>query len=110
MLQGLRFLSLSLLLAATPLFAQNAQNWSVGIATGPFVFGKFVERTTRTGTETSSSTTTIRLTAAPRPGVAADIERSFSDRWAIRLEGTFTDSKLSVKNKTGSGVSIDAGK
>ena len=107
MTSRLRFFSLFLLLSATPL---NAQNWIAGIATGPFVFGDFVERTTRTGTETSSSTTTTRLTAAPRPGVAADIERSFTDHWALRLDGTFTDSKLSVKNKSGGGVSIDAGK
>jgi hypothetical protein len=95
------------LLSATPLAAQN---WSAGIGTGPFVFGEFVRRTTRTGTETSSTVTTIRLTAAPRPGVVADIERAFNDRLALRLEGTFTDSKLSVKNKTGGGVSLDAGK
>src|SRR3954470_18538009 len=107
MTSRMHLFALSLLLTATPLVAQN---WSAGISTGPFVFGEFVRRTTRTGTETSSSTSTIRLTAAPRPGVAADIERSFTDRWALRLEGTFTDSKLSVKNKSGSGVSIDAGK
>ena len=107
MTSRMRVFSFCLLLTATPLFAQN---WSAGISTGPFIFGDFVRRTTRTGTETGSSTPTVRLTAAPRPGIAADIERTFTDRWGIRLEGTFTDSKLSVKNKSGSGVSIDAGK
>jgi len=107
MLQGLRFLPLALLLAATPLAAQN---WSAGVATGPFVFGKFTERTSLIGTETSQTTTTSRLTAAPRPGISVDLERAFSDRWAVRLEGTFTESKLRLKNKTGEGVSLDAGK
>ncbi|HJW95003.1 MAG TPA: outer membrane beta-barrel protein [Thermoanaerobaculia bacterium] len=102
--------ALSLLFAAAPLAAQNAQNWSVGVSTGPFVFGKFVERTTAIGTETGTSRTTTQLTANTRPGLSADIERSFSDRWAARLEGTFTDAKLTVKNKNGSGVSLDAGK
>jgi hypothetical protein len=99
--------SLTLLLAATPLAAQS---WSAGLATGPFVFGKFVERTTLIGTETGQSKTTTQLTAATRPGLSADIERSFSNRFALRLEGTFTDSKLSVKNKNGGGVLLDAGK
>jgi len=107
MLQSKSFFCLTLLLAATPLAAQN---WSAGVATGPFIFGKFTERTTRIGTETSSSKSTTQLTAAPRAGIAVDLERAFSDRWAIRLEGTFTDTKLRVKNRGGEGVSLDAGK
>src|ERR1044072_5292001 len=108
MTKGMPLFSLTLLLAATPLAAQN---WSAGVATGPFVFGKFMERTTRIGTETGASRTTIQLPASPRPGLAADIERSFSSRWAVRLEGTFTnDSKLSVKNKKSGGVKLHARK
>ena len=108
MTKGMPLFSLTIFLAATPLAAQS---WSAGIATGPFVFGKFIERTTGIGTETGQSKTTIQLTAATRPGLSADIERSFSTRWAVRLEGTFTDSKLSVKTKTGGGgISLDAGK
>jgi len=107
MTSRLRIFSISLLFAALPLAAQS---WSAGIGTGPFVFGKFEERTTRIGTETSTSTTTTQLTAAPRPGLVVDLERAFSDRWAVRIEGTFTDSKLRVRNKTGEGVSLDAGK
>ncbi len=86
-----------------------ADGWSVGAGTGPFVFGKFVSRTSRIATETSVSTTTLRLTAATRPGLAVDLERSFSERWAARLEGTFTESKLSVRG-SGSGVHLDAGR
>ena len=108
MTKGMPLFSLTLFLLATPLAAQN---WSAGIATGPFAFGKFMERTTRIGTETGSAKTTIQLTASVRPGLAADIERSFSDRWAVRLEGTFTNnSQLKVKNKNGGGVPLDAGK
>lgn len=107
MTKGMPLFSLTLLLAATPALAQS---WSAGLATGPFVFGKFVQRTSRIGTETGQSTTTTQLTAATRPGLSADIERSFSDRWAARLEGTFTDSKLSVKNKNGGSILLDAGK
>jgi opacity protein-like surface antigen len=107
MTQGMRIFSLTLLFAATPLAAQN---WSAGVATGPFVFGKFTERTSRIGTETSTATTTTRLTAAPRPGIVVDLERSFTDHWAVRLEGTFTESKLRLRNKSGEGVSLDAGK
>jgi hypothetical protein len=106
MKKSLPLLSLCLLLA-TPLAAQN---WSLGVSTGPFVFGKFVERTTRTGTETTVIVTTTQLTAAPRPGLSVDIGNDFADRWGFRAEATFTESKLRIKNKTGSGVNLDAGK
>lgn len=105
--QRLLLSSVILLFAALPLAAQD---WSVGVSTGPFVFGNFVERTIRTGTETSVSTTTLRLTAATRPGLAVDIERRLADHWGLRLEGTFTESKLSVKSSSGEGVHLDAGK
>ncbi len=86
-----------------------ADDWSLAVGTGPFVFGKFVSRTSRIATETSVSTTTLRLTAATRPGLAVDVERTFSDRWGARLEGTFVESKLSVRG-SGSGVHLDAGR
>lgn len=95
------------LLFATPLAAQN---WSVGVSTGPFVFGDFVQRTIRTGTETSVSTTTITLSGAVRPGLAVDLENDFAPRWGIRAEATFTPSKLKVKNRGEAGVNLDAGK
>jgi len=86
-----------------------ADDWSLGAGTGPFVFGKFVSRTSRITTDTAVSTTTLRLSAATRPGLVVDVERSFSERWAARLEGTFTESKLSVRG-SGSGVHLDAGR
>src|SRR3954468_23540275 len=102
MTKGMPLFALSLLFAAAPLAAQNAQNWSAGVSTGPFVFGNLAEAPTASGTETGPSRRTTQLPANTRPGCSADIERSFSDRWAARLEGTFTDAKLTVKNKNGS--------
>jgi hypothetical protein len=95
------------LLTATPLAAQS---WSVGASTGPFVFGDFVSRTIRTGTETSTTTTTITLSGAVRPGIEVDLQNDFAQRWGIRAEGTFTESKLKVKNRGSAGVNLDAGK
>ena len=66
---------LAALLLATP--AAQAQNWSLGVGTGPFVFGTFVEKTSVVGTELGSTTTTSRLSAATRPGIEADLERDF---------------------------------
>jgi Outer membrane protein beta-barrel domain len=96
-----------LALAATPLAAQN---WSLGAGVGPFVFGDFVRRTLLTGNEGGSGQQTTRLSAATRPGVAVDIERSLSNYFAIRLEGTFTRAPFAVKGSSSNGVSLDAGK
>jgi hypothetical protein len=97
-----------LMLAGAPTL--TAQNWSFGAATGPFVFGDFVERRLRPGNEQGAEDPeTLILSAATRPGVALDVERSFSDRWALRLEGTFTRSPLSVEQENGGGVTLDAG-
>ena len=98
----------ALLLASTSL---NAQNWSVGAGSGAFAFGDFVERKVRgAATETEPSTThTLTLSAAVRAGAAFDIERSFGDRWAVRVEAAFTRSPLSVKDDTDSGFSLKAG-
>lgn len=52
-----------------------ADGWSVGAGTGPFVFGYFVERSTRIVTDGGQSTSRTRLSAATRPGGAADVER-----------------------------------
>jgi opacity protein-like surface antigen len=95
------------LLFATPLAAQN---WSIGAGTGPFVFGDFWQRTTRTGTETSSSTATIVLSGAVRPGLSVDVQNDFADRWGIRAEAAFAESKLKLKNRGSSGVNLDGGK
>jgi len=104
-----------ILLAATILIAASpdtrAENWSLGVATGPFVFGRFADRTVTISTEGQSATTKTRLSAATRPGAAVDIERSLGDRFAIRLEGTWTSAPLRIKSASGSqGVTLDAGK
>ena len=100
--------TLLLLLAVTHTAA--AQDWSIGVHTGPFVFGDFVERTLRLGTEQGSERSTDILSAATRAGAAFDIEHSFSDRWAGRLEFTGNRSPLSVKGTAGEdGFEINAG-
>lgn len=104
------FAVLLLVLASTlPL---TAQNWSVGAATGPFVFGDFVERTVRVGTgEGPTNETTVVLSAGTRAGAAFDIERRINDRWAVRLEGTFTNAPLRLEQSGagGDGAELDAG-
>lgn len=96
------------MLAAAPC-TLLAQPWSAGIATGPFVFGNFAERTTPIGTETGSGTITSRLSAATRAGATADLERDFNDRWALRLEADWTRAPLRVKSRGGQGVTFGAG-
>jgi opacity protein-like surface antigen len=87
-----------LLLSAFPL---RGQNWSIGAGTGAFVFGDFVERRIRPVAGGESEGPTIQtLSAGTRPGLAVDLERSFSDRWAVRLEGTFTRAPLSVTEES----------
>ena len=49
MRNSLHFMAV-LVFAAT---AAHAQNWSLGLGTGPFVFGTFVEKTSVVGTELS---------------------------------------------------------
>ena len=87
----------------------SAQDWSVGVATGPFVFGDFVERSLRLGTEEGSARQTTRLSADTRAGLAVDLQRQFSNRVAVRLEGTFTRAPLGVKGSGDDAVSLDAG-
>lgn len=89
----------------------QAQNWSFGAGTGPFVFGDFVRRTLQTGNEGAGGQQTTRLSASTRPGLALDLERNLGgDRFAIRLEGTFTHAPLAVKGSGSGGVALDAGK
>ena len=78
----------------------TAQDWSVGVGTGPFVFGDFLERRVRIFTgEPPDVIITRVLSAGTRAGVAVDVERRLNDRWAIRLEGTFVNAPLSLKDK-----------
>lgn len=102
----LKILPIALFAIAAPAFAQD---WSLGGGIGPFVFGDFAERRTRVITETGDATSRSRLSAATRPGGSADIERRLSDRFALRLEGSWTRASMRLKGSGGSGVSFDAG-
>jgi hypothetical protein len=107
MMKKLTFAAL-LLASALPLAAQN---WSFGASAGPFVFGDFYERRLRPGNEQGPAGSQIlTLSAATRGGLALDLERSLSDRWAIRAEGTFTRAPLAIRDAGDSdGFEIDAG-
>src|SRR5579884_456980 len=99
---------LFLALIATPLCADD---WSIGGGVGPFIFGKFVERTVRIGTETGGATNRTRLSAATRPGVAADIQHDFNRWLSLRLEASWVGSPLRIKSESGDqGTTIDAGR
>ncbi|MGN6186224.1 MAG: outer membrane beta-barrel protein [Thermoanaerobaculia bacterium] len=99
----------AVLLAIT--FPATAQNWSLGVGSGPFFFGDFEERRIRVGTpEGGADPVTLTLSAATRAGALVDIEHGFADRWAVRLEGSFTHSKLSIRDESDDdGVHIDSG-
>ena len=98
----------ALLLAST--LPATAQDWSLGVSSGPFVFGDFFERTVRVGNENPTGEQTIVLSADTRAGLAVDLERSFSERWAIRAEGTFTRSPMTITQEGTTGeFEIDAG-
>jgi uncharacterized protein YdeI (BOF family) len=100
MRKNLAVLALALA-SALPLAAQD---WSVGVGTGPFVFGDFLERDVRIITgEPPPAFKTLVLSAATRAGLAVDIENRMNDRWAIRLEGTFTNAPLRLDEKDTSG-------
>jgi hypothetical protein len=87
------------------------QNWSLGIGSGPYVFGDFVERRVRpVSSGDPAGTVTYTLSAATRAGGAVDIEHSFSERWAVRVEGTFSKSPLTVQQQgTDAGFELDSG-
>lgn len=87
-----------------------AQNWSVGIHSGPFVFGDFVERKVRPSVGgPGGDTVTMTLSAATRAGLAVDLQRDFSERWGVRLEGAFTRAPLSIKEEGDDALELDAG-
>jgi opacity protein-like surface antigen len=87
----------------------HAQNWSIGAGAGPFVFGDFVRETLRPIGPGSGEPTTIELSAKTRPGVSVDLERNLTGRFAVRVEGTFTHSKLAVRTAEEGGVTLDVG-
>lgn len=87
-----------------------AQDWSFGVATGPFVFGDFLERTVRIGNgEDPGGEQKLTLSAGTRAGLAVDLERRLGDRWAIRAEGTFTRAPLRLSTAGGDGSELKQG-
>lgn len=87
-----------------------AQDWSVGVRTGAFVFGDFVERRLRVANTEPGEVQTTTLSAGTRAGLAVDLERSLGERWAVRAEGTFTRAPLAVKGEDDEGgFELDAG-
>jgi hypothetical protein len=87
-----------------------AQDWTFGVGTGPFVFGKFAERSVRASTgEPITIVHTVNLSARTEPGLVVDVERNLSDRFAVRLQATFTEAPLASKSNQGQTVAIDAG-
>ncbi len=99
-----------LLLALASALPLTAQNWSIGAGTGPFVFGDFLEREVRISGGGTSGGATNTLSAGTRAGAAFDIERRINDRWAVRLEGTFTNAPLRLDiSGGGDGSELDAG-
>jgi hypothetical protein len=98
------------LVFATVALPSHAQSWSVGAGTGPFIFGRFVDRNLNLGTELGSAKNTLTVSAAPRPGVVLGVERDLNGWLALRLDGSFTHSKLRVRGRGASnGVNLDAG-
>lgn len=88
----------------------HAQNWSVGVGTGPFVFGDFLEREVLISGGGGPGNATLTLSAGTRAGASFDLERRISDRWAVRLEGTFTNAPLTLNpSGGGEGSELDAG-
>lgn len=78
----------------------TAQQWSIGVHSGAYIFGDFVERSLRPTTGGGPSEPIVMvLTAGTRPGLAVDLERELAPRWAVRLEGTFTRSPMAVSER-----------
>lgn len=98
------------LFALTLPLSLSADDWSIGVHSGPFVFGDFVERKVRPSVGgVLGDPVTMTLSAATRAGLAVDVQRDFSKRWGLRLEGTFTRAPLSVKEEGDEAISLDAG-
>jgi hypothetical protein len=101
-------LSLPLVLAVA--MPAAAQQWSVGGGVGPFVFGKFATRTSALGTEQGTGTsTTSRLSAATRPGVAADVGRDFGRWLGVQFGASWTYAPLQLKASGSNAVTFEAG-
>ena len=98
------------LLALLLTLPATAQNWSIGVRSGAFVFGDFVERRLRPIASGPADEPVIyTLSAATRPGLAVDFERRLGERWSVRLEGTFTSSPLTFEVNQSEGTDIRSG-
>jgi opacity protein-like surface antigen len=97
----------ALLVIALP---SAADDWSLGVHSGAYVFGDFVERHVRpVAGEDSGNVVTLTLSASTRAGLAVDLQRDFSERWGLRLEGTFTRAPLALKQEGNESFSFSAG-
>ena len=94
-----------LLLCALP---ASAQQWSFGAGTGPFFFGDLVRRELRIGSEEVEIQESV-LSASTRAGLTVDLERNLGDRFAVRLEGTFTRAPLGIKRGDDDAFESEAG-
>lgn len=103
----LRLVPFSLLAVAVP---AAAQSWSFGIASGPFVYGKFIKRTQAVTNGETTVITHTALSAKTRPGLGVDLGRDFNDWLGLRVEGAWTEGPLRLKATHGdSGVNLTAG-
>ena len=110
-MRRLVLLSLAIVLLTTGI---HADDWAVGVSTGPFVFGNFAESTRVISNEEQTVEITSTLSAATRAGARVELERFFNQQFSARLEATFTDTELSVKSETdddpdSDGVTLDVG-
>lgn len=88
-----------------------ADDWSLGVHAGPFLFGDLLERKVRpTVGGSTGGTVTLTLSADTRAGFAVDLQRDFSERWGARVEGTFSHGPLTIKEEGSDSFSLDAGK
>jgi hypothetical protein len=103
---------LSLILGLVLCAPLAAQEWSFGVASGPFLFGKFAERSQIVGSESDRVVLKTSLSATTRAGLEIDLERRLNDYFAVRGQASFTDAPLTLKTKgggTSSGAQLAAG-
>lgn len=84
-------------------------DWTLGVASGPFVFGTFAERTSRVINGSGGGSTTSRLSASTRAGASVDLESEINNWLGIKAEGTWTRAPLRIKGAGGGGVTFDSG-
>lgn len=78
--------------------SSEAQQWAVGVASGPFVFGNFAESQARISNQLETIKVEYALSADTSAGLVVGVERFFNDRLSIRLEGTAVRAPLALKS------------